>query len=201
MASPLQGAVEREVHVAVERHVAARAAAVVERAALEEAEVADVVGGAVGARLLEGTGGGLRQLDGGREDGVEGDGASALALAEDAEGARVAVDELEAGAVVGGDGEADGDGGGRVGRAVHAAAEALAEGPRHDGELARAADDVDAGDLREIRPVRLEARHEGHHRVDGALHERRARVVEVRDGDRDLGGRGVLARAPPRGRR
>ena len=113
---------------------------------------------------------------------------AALALAEDAEGARVAVDELEAGARVGGDGQADGDRGRGVGRAVDAPAEALAERAGDDRELARPADDVDAGDLGEGRARRLvvEAAHQGGHRLDGALHERSARVVEVGDGHGDL---------------
>ena len=72
---------------------------------------------------------------------------AALPLAEDAEVAREPVREREAGLLVAGDGEADGDGRRGVGGAVHAAAEELAEHAAHDGERAGAADDVDAGEL------------------------------------------------------
>ena len=53
IAAASKSGVEGEVHVAVERHVPARAPAVVLGRALEEAEVADVVRRAVGPRLGE----------------------------------------------------------------------------------------------------------------------------------------------------
>ena len=86
---------------------------------------------------------------------------------------------------------------------MDAPSEALAEGAGHDGQLAGAADDVDAGDLREVRRVAAassSARHDGDHGLDGALDEGAARLVEVGDGEGQLGARGGRAERGARGR-
>jgi hypothetical protein len=73
---------------------------------------------------------------------------------------------------------------------MDAAPESLPQDAPDDRKLAAAADDVDAGDVLGRAVARLfgafEAAHHGEHRLDRALDKGRARLVELRDGDRDL---------------
>ena len=109
-----------------------------------------------------------------REDRVERDLAPARPFAEHAERARAPIRELERRFVVARDGQADRDRRRRIGRTVHAPPVPRAEGARDDGELARAADDVDAGErvgrgrdvARRLAVLVLQRAHHRRHRVD-----------------------------------
>src|SRR5439155_15594591 len=103
--------------------------AALDAAAFDEAEMPDVVRGAVAARDLRGQFGVLG------DQHVEGDGLARLGLAEDAEVAGEALGELVALALVEMDGEPDGAGTEKMRRSAHAVRpETLAQPTVNRGE-------------------------------------------------------------------
>ena len=117
-------------------------AAVIEGRALEIAEVADVVGWAVGALTGESGFAGLGQADAAGEDEVEDDGVAGVGFAPDAE---VAIELIAEAIGLGGgaDGEADGAGRTHVGGATDFAAEGFTEDAGHGWEFRAATGDVE----------------------------------------------------------
>jgi hypothetical protein len=162
--------------------------------------VADVVRGAVSA--LD-DGGGLALFGQAHvvvEDRIERDLGAAVPLAKNPEHAREPVGELEPRVLVGRDGEPDRGGGGRVGGAMNTLAEPVAQRAGDARKRARAADHVDPRDLGgQLRPVEfLVGRYfleDAVHRFDGSIDERKAKLVEFADFDRNFvaGRRGAEA--------
>src|SRR5580700_188953 len=76
---------------------------------------------------------------------------------------------------------------------MDAPSEALAERARHDRELTPAADNVDAGDVfgraADLGKGAVQPGHDWDHGLDRPLHQRRAGVVKVADGDEGFGER------------
>jgi len=181
LAAVLESGVEGEDDVRERHDVALGLAVLVDGAVLHEAEPPDVVGGPVAPGHDDVDAGGDLLLA--REEGVEADGRAAGPLPEHPEPTGQSVGEREGGGVVGGDGEADGGGGGGVGGAVDAAPEPLAQRAGDEGEPARTAHEVDAGDIPELAVA--EPGDERAHHVDGRLDQGRGLGVELGHGDDD----------------
>lgn len=149
-------------------------------AALEVAEVADVMDGVVAAFLDERGIAGVGEGGAFGEQGVKVHAGAGIGFAPDAEVAGEAVAEDGSRRLAGVDGEADGGGGAGVGGAADLGLEVLAKDAGDEGEFAAAAGDVDG----------FEGRGGGAEVVDGVEgfgDEGFAASVEVGHRDEDLG--------------
>jgi len=104
---------------------------------------------------------------------------SAVGLAEDAETPREPVGEVVVAGAVRRDRQADGGGGPGVGGAMNPTTEALPKEPGHQGKTGGAANQVDAGDVGQVRAPVVHPADQRGHRGQGPLNERCAGRVQV----------------------
>ena len=104
---------------------------------------------------------------------------AAVGLAEDTETPGEPVGQVVVAGAVRRDCQADGGGGPGVGGAVNPTTEALPQEPGHQGKTGGAADQVDAGDVGQVRAPVVHPADQRGHRGQGPLNERCARRVQV----------------------
>src|SRR5256885_2948824 len=175
-----QHRIEGKQHLVPEGQVAFRPPRL-DASALDEAEVPEVVGGAVVARDGERRLAEPWELGVLRNEHVEGHFAPALRLPEDAEVTGEALGERVAGMQIEGDGETDRSGPEGMRRPPHAVRpEPLAQRPVDRGKRAGPADHVDAGQLGPVHVLLLAAGGSRHRAPpgDALLRERVARLAD-----------------------